>query len=426
MSTDKNTPKTANRPRFAKSVIEIWLWGGPSQLETFDPKPDAPKDYNDGMKTVKTKSGFELHEWMVELAKCSDLYSIIRSMTHPYFGHETATYLMQTGRNPGGGVTFPALGALISSSRVKGPGLKKNSVQSGMLYEGELPPFVIMTSAKGRFSEVGFLGEAYAPLVTGGRASAKQFDVDGIVAPGGLTKKQILERFERCARIDRLPPDDEFEAAGAAARNIILGRAAETFDLSREKDALRKRYGVTAGGGYTEIGQQLLAARRLVEYGVPYISINYGGWDSHKQHFTTMKRPSAEMDQAVAALLQDLKEHDLLDSTIVWVSGEFGRVPKIDRQPPWNNGRNHFPRCFSALVAGGGFKGGCVVGASDETTDHVKERPVTPQDFLGSIMELSAVDPDDVRPNPKWLKEYGPVMNPQTKSPCGRLKEIYV
>ena len=426
MSTDKNTPKTANRPRFAKSVIEIWLWGGPSQLETFDPKPDAPKDYNDGMKTVKTKSGFERHEWGVELAKCSDLYSIIRSMTHPYFGHETATYLMQTGRNPGGGVTFPALGALISSSRVKGPGLKKNSVQSGMLYEGELPPFVIMTSAKGRFSEVGFLGEAYAPLVTGGRASAKQFDVDGIVAPGGLTKKQILERFERCARIDRLPPDDEFEAAGAAARNIILGKAAETFDLSREKEALRKRYGVTAGGGYTEIGQQLLAARRLVEYGVPYISINYGGWDSHKQHFTTMKRPSAEMDQAVAALLQDLKEHDLLDSTIVWVRGEFGRGPKIDRQPPWNNGRNHFPRCFSALVAGGGFKGGCVVGASDETTDHVKERPVTPQDFLGSIMELSGVDPDDVLPNPKWLKEYGPVMNPQTKSPCGRLKEIYV
>ena len=428
MSNDKPQvkPAASTGRKFAKSVIEIWLWGGPSQLETFDPKPDAPKDYNDGMKTVTTKSGFELHEWMVELAKCSDLYSIIRSMTHPYFGHETATYLMQTGRTPGGGVTFPALGALISSSRVKGPGLKKNSVQSGMLYEGELPPFVIMTSAKGRFSEVGFLGEAYAPLVTGGRASAKQFDVDGIVAPGGLTKKQIQERFERCSRIDRLPPDAEFEAAGAAARNIILGKAAETFDLSREKEAVRKRYGVTAGGGYTEIGQQLLAARRLVEYGVPYISINYGGWDSHKQHFTTMKRPSAEMDQAVAALLQDLKEHDLLDSTIVWVSGEFGRVPKIDRQPPWNNGRNHFPRCFSALVAGGGFKGGCVVGASDETTDHVKERPVTPQDFLGSIMELSGVDPDDVLPNPKWLKEYGPVMNPQTKSPCGRLKEIYV
>ena len=173
MSTSAKS-KSASR-KFAKSVIEIWLWGGPSQLETFDPKPDAPHDYNNGLKTVKTNTGIELHEWMTELAKCADLYSIIRSMTHPFFGHETATYLMQTGRNPGGGVTFPALGALISSSRVKGPGLKKNTVQTGMLYEGELPPFVILTSAKGRFSEVGFLGEAYAPLVTGGRASAKQF-----------------------------------------------------------------------------------------------------------------------------------------------------------------------------------------------------------------------------------------------------------
>ena len=428
MSNDKNMPKAANKPRFAKSVIEIWLWGGPSQLETFDPKPDAPNDYNNGMKTIKTNSGFELHEWMTELAKCSELYSIIRSMTHPYFGHETATYLMQTGRNPGGGVTFPALGALISSTRIKGPGRKKNSIQSGLEYDADakgIPPFVIMTHAKGRFSEVGFLGAAYAPLVTGGSARAKRFEVDGIVPPGGLTNQQLMERFDRCARIDRLPLDAEFEAAGAAARNIILGPAAERFDLSREDEKVRARYGVTQGGGYTEIGQQLLAARRLVEYGVPYVSINYGGWDSHKQHFTTMKRPSAEMDQAVAALLLDLKEHNLLDSTIVWVSGEFGRVPKIDRQPPWNNGRNHFPRCFSALVAGGGFKGGCVVGKSDETTDHVKERPVTPQDFLGSIMELSGVDPDDVLPNPKWLKEYGPVMNPATKSECGRLKEIY-
>ena len=427
MST--NTPKPAAKPtarKFAKSVIEIWLWGGPSQLETFDPKPDAPHDYNNGLKSIKSASGYELHEWLPELAKCSNLYSIIRSMTHPFPGHETATYLMQTGRNPGGGVTFPALGALISSSRVKGPGTK-NSVQSDLLYEGDLPPFVILTHAKGRFSEVGFLGEEYAPLVTGGSASAKRFEVDGIVPPGGLTKEQIMDRFNRASRIDRLPPDDEFEKAGAAAREIILGKAAETFDLTREKEQTRKRYGVKANGtSYTEIGQQLLAARRLVEYGVPYISINYSGWDSHKRHFETMKQPTFEMDMAVSALLTDLNERGLLDSTIVWLSGEFGRVPKVDRQPPWNGGRNHFPRCFSALVAGGGFKGGQVVGKSDETTDHWKERPVTPQDFLGSIMELAGVDPDDRLPNPKWLKEYGPVMSPTVKSQCGRLKEIYV
>jgi hypothetical protein len=416
MST--NNKKTASRT-FAKSVIEIWLWGGPSQLETFDPKPNAPHDYNNGLKSIKTNAGFELHEWLPELAKCADLYSVIRSLTHPFPGHETATYLMQTGRNPGGGVTFPALGALISSSRVQDV-KKKNSVMASMRYEGELPPFVILTHAKGRFSEVGFLGEAYAPLVTGGRASAKRFEVDGIVPPGGLTKDQLRARFDRAARVDRLPPDDAFEAAGAAAREIILGKAAETFDLSREKDQTRLRY------GKSEIGQQLLAARRLVEYGVPYISINYSGWDSHKRHFESMKRPTAEMDQAVSALLLDLKERNLLDSTIVWLSGEFGRVPKVDRQPPWNGGRNHFPRCFSALVAGGGFKGGCVVGESDATTDHVKNRPVTPQDFLGSIMELAGVDPDDRLPNPKWLREYGPVMSPSVKSPCGRLKEIYV
>jgi hypothetical protein len=416
MST--NNKKTASRT-FAKSVIEIWLWGGPSQLETFDPKPNAPHDYNNGLKSIKTNAGFDVHEWLPELAKCADLYSVIRSLTHPFPGHETATYLMQTGRNPGGGVTFPALGALISSSRVQDV-KKKNSVMASMRYEGELPPFVILTHAKGRFSEVGFLGEAYAPLVTGGRASAKRFEVDGIVPPGGLTKDQLRARFDRAARVDRLPPDDAFEAAGAAAREIILGKAAETFDLSREKDQTRLRY------GKSEIGQQLLAARRLVEYGVPYISINYSGWDSHKRHFESMKRPTAEMDQAVSALLLDLKERNLLDSTIVWLSGEFGRVPKVDRQPPWNGGRNHFPRCFSALVAGGGFKGGCVVGESDATTDHVKNRPVTPQDFLGSIMELAGVDPDDRLPNPKWLREYGPVMSPSVKSPCGTLKEIYV
>ena len=423
-----NTKKNAAAPvsrKFAKSVIEIWMWGGPCQLETFDPKPDAPHDYNNGLKSIKSASGFELHEWLPELAKCSDLYSIIRSMTHPSPAHETATYLMQTGRMPGDGITYPSIGALISSSRVM-DAKKKRSVMADMRYEGDLPPFVVLTNPKGRFSEVGFLGEECAPLVTGGRASAQRFEVDGIVPPGGLTREQIKDRFDRAARIDRLPPDSEFEAAGAAAREIILGKAADTFDLSRESKQTRQRYGTTQGGGYTEIGQLLLAARRLVEYGIPYISINYSGWDSHKRHFETMKRPTAEMDMAVAALLQDLKEHDLLDSTIVWLSGEFGRVPKVDRQPPWNGGRNHFPRCFSALVAGGGFKGGQVVGASDETTDNVKERPVTPQDFLGSIMELAGVDPDDRFPNPRWLKEYGSVMNPKVKSPCGRLKEIYV
>ena len=387
----------------AKTVIEIWLWGGPSQLETFDPKPDAPSDYNNALKAIDTNAGFKVHEWLPRLAQCADLYSVIRSMTHPHAGHETATYLMQTGRNPGGGVVYPAIGATISSMKAKD-------------YRGDLPPYVILTQAKGRFSETGFLGDACAPLVTGGNPNAAKFVVDGIVPPGGLSDAELSRRFEIAARMDRLPSDGAFDAAGEAARKIITGTAAQTFDLSRESKEMRERY------GRTPFGQSLLAARRLVEYGVPYISVNHPGWDSHKRHFQTMKRTTGEVDQALAALLTDLKEKGLLATTLVWVSGEFGRTPKIAWEAPWDGGRNHWAHCFSALVAGGGFKGGVALGASDETGSYVKERPVSPSDFLGSICELAGVDPDGPLPNPRGLKLK--VMS--SPSELGRLKELYL
>lgn len=387
----------------AKSVIEIWQWGGPSQLETFDPKPDASPDYNNGLKAISTNAGFQVHEWLPKLARCADLYSVVRSMTHPHAGHETATYLMQTGRNPGAGTVYPAMGAIISSMKRKE-------------YQGDLPPFVILTQGKGRFSEVGFLGEEFAPLVTGGNPNSAKFVVDGIVPPGGLSSADILDRFETASRLDRLPADPAFDAAGLAAKKIITGAAAQTFDLSLESKEIRERYGRTV------FGQSLLVARRLVEYGVPYISINYPGWDSHKRHFESMVRPSHEMDTAVSALLTDLRDRKLLDSTIVWMCGEFGRTTKIDREAPWDGGRGHYPRCFSALLAGGGFKGGCAVGKSDATASSVKERPVTPVDFLGSICEKAGIDPDGYLPNSKGIKMT--VMPPASKH--GRLKEIYV
>ena len=386
----------------ARTVLEIWLWGGPSQLETFDPKPDAPAAYNNGLKAIDTNAGFQIHEWMPRLAACADLFSVIRSMTHPHAGHETATYLMQTGRNPGGGVVYPAIGATISSLKAKD-------------YAGDLPPYVILTQAKGRFSETGFLGDACAPLVTGGNPNAPKFVVDGIVPPGGLSESAVNRRFALAARLDRLPPDPAFDAAGEAARKLITGSAAQVFDLSRESKATRERY------GRTPFGQSLLAARRLVEYGVPYISVNHPGWDSHKRHFQTMKRTTGEVDQALAALLTDLRDRKLLASTLVWMSGEFGRAPKISREPPWDGGRNHWAHCFSALVAGGGFRGGVALGASDETGSYVKERPVTPADFLGSICERAGIDPDGPLPNPQGLKL--PVMPPPSEA--GRLKELY-
>ena len=395
----------------AKSVVEIWQWGGPSQLETFDPKPEASRDFNGGLKAIPTNvPGMSVHEWWPELAKCADLYSVIRTMTHTQFGHESAAYLMQTGRLPGGGEVFPAIGAVVSLAKKGG-------------YSGDLPPYVILTRAKGRFSEVGFLGEEAAPLVTGGRPSSPRFAVDGIVPPEGITAKVAQERFDLLAQLDAWRPEDSanaakaaaFDAAGKEARRISEGDAAKVFDLSQETDATRDAY------GRTEIGQTLLAARRLVEYGVPYITVNMQGWDSHKRHFETMKRRSGETDKAVAAFLRDLSERRRLDSTLVWMSGEFGRTPKVGWEAPWNGGRGHYARCFSALVAGGGFRGGCVVGESDATASVPVSRPVAPQDFLGSIYELCGIDPDGPMPNSKGKKLT--ILPPASAE--GRLREIY-
>ena len=211
----------------AKSVIEIWLWGGPSQLETFDPKPDASPDYNNGLKAIPTNApGLSIHEWWPELAKCGNLFSVIRSMTHPHAGHETATYLMQTGRNPGGGDVFPAIGTVTAMMKTRDKS-----------YQGDLPPYVILTQAKGRFSEVGFLGDRYAPLVTGGNPNGPQFVVDGIVPPGGLSPEEMSRRFDLLKMVDHFGEKGRFKdyfAAGEKARHIIEGSAAKTFDLKQE------------------------------------------------------------------------------------------------------------------------------------------------------------------------------------------------
>ena len=199
------------------------------------------------------------------------------------------------------------------------------------------------------------------------------------------------------------------------ARRIAEGDAAKVFDLSLETKELRDSY------GRTDIGQTLLVARRLVEYGVPYITVNVPGWDSHKRHFETMRRKSLDTDLAIATFLKDMNARGLLDSTVVWMSGEFGRTPRVGWEAPWNGGRGHYARCFSALVAGGGFKGGQVVGESDDTASKVVSRPVSPQDFLGSIYACCGIDPDGPLPNSQGKKMK--ILPPQSSE--GRLRELY-
>jgi hypothetical protein len=402
-------------PVKAKSVIQIWMWGGPSHLDTFDPKPGAGYDYCGPLdKPIPTNvDGIIVGELLPLLAKQADKYSIVRSMTHSINAHETASYAVQTGRKPGGRLVFPGVGAVVSLYKGYNAG-----------YRGLIPPYVILTQLQGRFSEVGFLGPRVAPFATGGDPQQTPFAVQGIVAQG-ITDDRQRSRRELLHQLDALGKAvhgntslDAFRQAEDQAYELILGDAGKVFDLTQEKDDVRERY------GRNTFGQSCLVARRLVERGVPYITINYQGWDTHRQHFQAMRQRLPQMDKGMATLLEDLSARGLLDSTIVWWSGEFGRTPQIQWEPPWNGGRGHWGPVFSAVLAGGGFKGGHVVGASDAKGEEVRDRPVYPGDLIGSVYELLGLDPDAKLVNPEGLDVNLAPTVADGVGVAGRLKEI--
>ena len=405
----------AARPAKARAVIQIWMWGGPAHLDTFDPKPDEGRDYcGDLIKPIPTNvNGIMIGELLPLLAKQADKYSIIRSMTHGNNSHETAAYLVQTGRPPGGREVYPSVGAVVSLFK---------GYEAG--YKGLIPPYVVLTESQGRFSEAGFLGSRYKPFATGGDPAKSPFAVEGIVAPG-ISDQRQQDRRELLHQLDTLgntikgdPQLAALKQAEQQAYDMILGDGAKVFDLTQEKDDLRERY------GRNTFGQSCLVARRLVEKGVPYITINYKGWDTHKQHFQTMRRKLPELDKGFATLLQDLSDCGLLDSTIVWWSGEFGRTPKVQWEAPWNGGRSHYGKVFSAVVAGGGFKGGQVVGSSDAKGEEVKDRPVCPVDLIGSMYELLGIAPSAKLPHPLGEDVRVIPTVAEAGKTGGRLKEI--
>ena len=378
----------------AKAVIQIWMWGGPSHLDTFDPKPAAGKDYTGPLdKAIGTNvDGIQIGQSLPLLAKQMDKLSIIRGMTHGVNGHETASYMVQTGRKPGERQVYPSVGAVVS--------LKKG-YEAG--YTGLVPPYIVVTKPQGRFSEAGFLGFRYKPFSTGGDPRRTPFAVEGIVTPG-ISRERQEHRRELLGDLDTLhhqmPENTVFKkiaAAEAQAYDMILGDAGNVFDLTKEKATLRERYGKNT------FGQSCLLARRLVESGVSYVTINYRGWDTHKKHFESMRRKLPEMDQGFSTLLQDLADHDLLDSTIVWWTGEFGRTPKVKWEAPWNGGRGHYGKAFSSVLAGGGFKGGQVIGATDAKGENVVEREVYPWDLIGSMYTQLGIDPDGTLPHPQGM-----------------------
>jgi uncharacterized protein (DUF1501 family) len=407
----------------AKSVIQIWAAGGPTHLDTFDPKPEAGNDYCGPLaKPIATNAdGIRICELLPMLAKQADKFSIIRSMTHGNNGHETASYLTQTGRRPGDRLVYPCAGAVVSLFKGYDAG-----------YKGLIPPYVVLTQTQGRFSEAGFLGPKCQPFATGGDPTQQRFMVEGVTSQG-VSDQQQKDRRELLRKLDTLgasakgnPALTAFYQSEEQAYDMILGDGAKAFDLSLEDAKLRSRYGHPPWSetAYLRFGQCCLAARRLVEQGVPYITINHGGWDTHTDNFRAMQQRLPELDQGLATLLEDLAQRGLLETTVVWWCGEFGRTPKIDWQAPWNGGRNHYGKVFSAVVAGGGFKGGQVVGSSDARGEEVKNRPVYPCDLLGSIYELLGINPDGPLPNPLGMALTVTPSKADEIPMAGRLKEI--
>lgn len=397
----------------ARSVIQLWMGGGPSHLDTFDPKPDAGPAYTGPLSSPipTTIPGVRISQLLPLLAKQTDKYAILRGMTHPSNAHETATYIMQTGTLPSGDLVYPAVGAVVA--------LKKG-YDAG--YKGPLPPYITLTTPLGRFSEAGFLGADYQTFVTGGDPSSPSFSVDGMAPPPSLTADRIRDRARLLQSLDASASGGPQMALLAKYRErameTLLGPARKAFELTEEPEDLRRRYGMH------RFGQSCLLARRLVERGVPFITVNFPGWDTHRNNFPAMARLLPMLDSGFATLLEDLHQRGLLSTTIVTWYGEFGRTPRVAYEEPWEGGRHHWSSAFSAVVAGGGFRGGAVVGETDAHGERVVRRPIYPWDLSASIYWLLGIDPHGRLPHPQGCVAY--VTPPQSAGfpGGGMLKEI--
>ncbi len=401
-----------SQPAKARSVIQLWMAGGPTQTDTFDPKPQAGEDFTGPFRgqLPTNVAGIQIGTQLPLLAKQADKYTLIRSMTHGNNAHETAAYIMQTGTMPTAELVYPAVGAIVA--------LKKE-------YTGGLPPYITLTNPLGRFSEAGFLGNNFKTFAPGGDPNSPNFRVQGLVPPRGMTEQRIQERRSLLQSVDALAAQadrqdtyrgmNEFQQKAYA---MILGDARKAFDLSEEKDQVRARY------GRNPFGQSCLLARRLVEAGVPFVTVNDGGWDTHKNNFETMRRKLPIQDAAVSALLDDLAQRGLLSSTIVTWYGEFGRTPRVANEAPWFGGRHHWGQAFTALVAGGGFQGGKLVGSTDARGENIRDRPVYPWDLAASIYKLLGIDPHGKLPHPQGCVAYVSPLASGTVPTGGLLTEI--
>ncbi|WP_165073376.1 DUF1501 domain-containing protein [Paludisphaera rhizosphaerae] len=374
------------------SCILVWMDGGPSHYETFDPKPNAPAEVRGEFSAIETSvPGIRFAEPMKRLAAIADKLAIIRSIRHDQGNHGAGNHYMITGAPPripvgcGAFVSFhPSMGSVAAHERGAG---------------GGLPPYFSIPSMT-RSGGPNFLGAKYAPFVVPDDPSSERFRVRDVSPPGGLEVTRVddrrslrerLDRFKRFADKSTADPAlalDEYYHQGYELMGSPLAQRA--FDVSQEDPRVRDHY------GRSSFGQRCLLARRLVEAGVPFITLNEGGWDHHIGIFDGFKKRMPVFEGAIAALIQDLDQRGLLDSTLVVVLGEFGRTPKINKDA----GRDHWSNAMSVLMAGCGTPGGQVVGSTDAYGYAASERVLSPENFVATIYAKLGIDPGKILHTP--------------------------
>jgi hypothetical protein len=372
------------RHRRANAVILVWLGGGPSHLDMWDLKPNAPQGIRGDFKPIPTVvPGLEICEHLPQMAKVMDRATVIRSLYHTIPAHGPATVFMTTGNKPTPALSYPSLGSLVARL---------------VPAERAVPPYVSFSALRnGAAGQAGYLGTAYNPFgvetAPAGRKGGGGLQVRGITLPTGFSlneledRNKLLEGFDRTFRSVDHSTDlvDGLDAFHKQALEILRSdRTKKAFDLNAETPALRDRYGKNA------FGQGALAARRLVEAGVRFVTLTVGGWDTHGQNFQTLsKRLLPQVDQTLSALVQDLSERGLLDRTIVYCAGEFGRTPKINKSA----GRDHWARSMAVVLAGGGFRHGYVHGKTDSQGMAPTLDPCTPDDVSATLFHCLGIDP---------------------------------
>ncbi len=353
----------------AKSVIHIFLPGGMAHQDSFDPKPLAPIEYRGEVGHIRTKlDGVFLSEYLPRMAQIADKITVCRSMTHGEAAHERGTHNMFTGYRPSPAIQFPSMGSVVSHEY--GP-------------RNNLPPYVCIPSQPTTYAGPGYLSSAFAPFSLGSDPANPGFTVQDLNLPGGVDEKRFTNRrsmleavndhFASKEKADGLEAMDTFYQRAYSL--ISSQKAREAFNINAEPAPLRDAYGRHAAG------QRFLLARRLVAAGVRFVSLTYGGWDMHSGIKGGMASQLPQFDQAFATLITDLERNGLLDSTLIMVSSEFGRTPKINATA----GRDHWPKVFSVVLAGGGIKKGFIYGTSDATATEPEDDPLTVEDLAMTV-----------------------------------------